>query len=78
MTDLSRHIPPEALEAQAAEQRQRIHQSVNALRFTLRETVRERLDVKSYARTHIWQLIGTTSALALIAGYGITGVFARH
>ena len=78
MSDLSSHLPPDILEKRAAEQRERIHASVDELKSSLRDTVRERLDVRSYARDHIWQLIGTATAFALVAGYGIAGMFTRN
>lgn len=77
MSDLSSHLPPDILEKHAAEQRERIHDSVNALRCSVRDTVRERLDLRGYARDHIWRLIGTASAFALVAGYGVAGMFTR-
>jgi len=74
----SSQLPAEILEQRAAEQRQRIHQSVDELKSSLRETVREHLDVKNYARTHIWRLIAVTSAVALVSGYNVAGMFTRR
>jgi len=76
--EISSHTPPDVLESQAAEQRKRIHQSISELRFSVRETVRERLDAKAYARTHIWQLIGGATAVAFVLGHGFAGMFTRH
>ncbi len=72
------HFPAEVLEQRAAEQRHRIHDSVSELKASVRETVRERLDAKKYARQHIWPIIGATSLVALVMGYGVTGIFTRH
>ncbi len=73
----TQNLPVEVLEQRAAEQRRRIHNSVSELRLSVRETVRERLDVKRYARTYLWPAVGALSFLALVAGYGIAGIFTR-
>ena len=70
--------PAEVLEQRAAEQRQRIDNSVNELKSSLRETVREHLDVENYARSHIWQVVAVTSIMALVSGYGVAGMFSRR
>jgi hypothetical protein len=71
-------LPAEVLEQRAAEQRRRIHNSVSELKSSVRETVRERLDVKRYARAYMWPAVGVVSLIALAAGYGVTGAFTRH
>jgi len=76
--DLSSHFPPEILEQRASEQRQRIHNSVDELKSSLRETVREHLDVENYARTHISRLVAVAAGIALISGYGVAGMFTRR
>lgn len=76
--NLSSHFPAEVLEQRAAEQRQRIHHSVDELKSSLRETVREHLDVENYARAYIWQFVAVTSVVALVSGYGIAGMFTRR
>lgn len=72
------HFPAEVLERRAEEQRARIGESVTELKESLRETVRERLDVNSFARKHRWQLAGIASAFALATGYAVAGMFTRH
>ena len=72
------HFPAEVLEQRAAEQRRRIHNSVDELKSSLRETVREHLDVENYARTYIWRFVAVTSVVALVSGYGIAGMFTRR
>jgi hypothetical protein len=69
---------PDVLEQRAAEQRQRIHNSVDELKSSLRETVREHLDLENYARTYIWRFVAAASAITLISGYGIAGMFTRR
>jgi hypothetical protein len=64
-------IPPEILEKRAADQRQRLHESVSELR----STVREQLDVQKVARTHVWQASAVAGLLALALGYGLAGAF---
>jgi hypothetical protein len=72
------NLPTEILEQRAAEQRARIHHSVDELKSTLRETVREHLDVKKYAREHLWGLLGVGSLVALVSGYTFAGMFTRR
>jgi hypothetical protein len=76
--DLSSHFPAEVLEQRAAEQRQRIHNSVDELKSSLRETVREHLDVENYARTYIWRFVAFAAGIALLSGYGTAGMFTRR
>lgn len=79
---MSEEIPnqfsPDVLEQRAAEQRQRIHNSVDELKSSLRQTVRERLDVENYARTYIWRFVSVAAGIALISGYGVAGMFTRR
>lgn len=76
------NLPPEILEQRAAEQRRQLHNSVNDLKETVRDEVRERLDVKRYAREYsrgyFWQLAGVTSVLALLTGFSVAGIFTRR
>lgn len=75
--DLSSHFPTEVLQQRAAEQRQRIHESVSELKSSVRETVRERLNVEGYVSQRIWQFVAATALVALVSGYGIAGIFTR-
>ena len=76
--DLSSHMPAEVLEQRAAEQRERIDHSITELKSSVRDSIHERLDVESYARSHLWPVAGAASLLALLMGYGITGMFTRR
>ena len=80
--NMSEQIPsqlsPDVLEQRAAEQRQRIHNSVDQLKSSLQETVREHLDVENYARTYIWRFVTVAAGIALISGYGVAGMFTRR
>ena len=76
--ELSSHFPAEVLEKRASEQRQRIHNSVDELKSSLRETVREHLDVEGYARKHIWRFVAVAAVTALLSGYNIAGMFTRR
>ena len=77
-TELPTHFPAAALERRAAEQRERIHESVTDLKATLQENFRERLDPQRFARQHLWKLAAGVSAFALVTGYGIAGMFTRR
>ena len=74
----SQDMPVEVLEQRAAEQRRKIHNSVSELKRSVRQTVRERLDVKRYARTYLWPAASAVSLLGMVVGYGIAGVFTRR
>ena len=83
--ELPSHFPSEVLAQRAAEQRHRLHNSLSEVRSSVadlkssvEENVRKRLDVNRFARPHLWGLATAASAIALIAGYGIAGVFTRR
>ncbi len=76
--EILNRLSQEVLEQRAAEQRQRIHNSVDELKSSLRQTVHERLDMENYARTYIWRLTVGAVAIALISGYGLAELFARR
>jgi 5-methylcytosine-specific restriction endonuclease McrBC GTP-binding regulatory subunit McrB len=67
-------LPSYDLELKAANERQRLHDSVTELKVRLNES----LDVRKNIRQH-FPVVGATSAvLALVAGYYFTGMFTRH
>lgn len=66
--------PSYELELRAAEQRKRLHSSVQELRQQMRET----LDVKRKVRQHLGIVAGVASVFGLALGYGIAGMFTRH
>jgi ElaB/YqjD/DUF883 family membrane-anchored ribosome-binding protein len=71
-------IPFEELEARAAAQRVKIHQSVGELKelkTNVTENVKEKLDPKRLAREHFWAAVGVASLLGLVLGHGLAGVF---
>jgi hypothetical protein len=72
------HLPPDVLERRAEEQRIRIDESLKDLKVSVRETVRERLDVNGLARHHVRKLTLLASVIALAAGYAVAGMFTRH
>ena len=76
--EIPNQLSPDVLEQRAAEQRQRIHNSVDDLKSSLRDTVRERLDVENYARTYIWRFVAVAAGIALLSGYGVAGMFTRR
>jgi hypothetical protein len=70
--------PLDVLQQRAAEQRKKIHQSVDELKqlqTNVTENVREKLDVKRHARQHFWAAAGAASLVALVFSYGLAGVF---
>lgn len=71
-------IPFEVLEQRAAEQRTKIHQSVEELKqlkTNVTENVREKLDPRNLAREHFWPAVGVASLLGLVLGHGLAAVF---
>ena len=64
-------IPVDLLEQRAAEQRRQLHDTVGELR----QSVKERLDLKRNVREHIWPAAGIMALLGLALGYTITGIF---
>jgi len=64
-------LPVDVLEKRAAEQRQQLHQSVSELK----DSVRERLDVKRNVREHLWGLSGGLALVGLVLGYTVVGIF---
>ncbi len=66
-------VPTDILELRAAEQRRRLHNTMSELR----ETVRERVDVKRQAREHLKPAAGAAALFGLILGYGMGGMFVR-
>ncbi len=68
MTDA---IPVDVLEKRAAEQRRQLHNSV----IELRQSVRDRLDVKRNVREHLWSAAGALAVVGLVVGYAVAGVF---
>ena len=74
---MTNSLPADVLEQRAAEQRRRLHNFVSELRSTVRERVRERLDIKRNARQYLWPATCALSLVALVMGYGVAGMFTR-
>ncbi|MGE5325154.1 MAG: hypothetical protein ACM3SW_19960 [Actinomycetota bacterium] len=68
---MTKGIPVDVLEKRAAEQRRHLHNTV----AELRQSVRERLDVKRNLREHLWSASAAVGILGLLAGYAVMGVF---
>jgi hypothetical protein len=67
-------LPSYDLELKAADERQRLHNSVSELKIRLNES----LDLRHNVRAHLPLVCGTTALLGLAAGYYFTGVFLRR
>jgi hypothetical protein len=70
-------LPVEVLEERASQER-KLHDSVSELKSSVRETVRERLDVKLYVSKYFWPATAAVSLMALLLGYGTASVFTRR
>jgi hypothetical protein len=66
-------IPVDVLEKRAADQRRNLHSSV----VELRQSVREKMDVKRNVRNHLGPAAGALAFLGLLLGYAVTGIFTR-
>ena len=64
-------LPAHDLERKAAEERRRLHSSVEELRDHLKDT----LDVKKNARKHLGLACGVAALLGVTLGYSFTGIF---
>jgi hypothetical protein len=66
-------VASDLLELRAAEQRKRLHASVQELR----ETVKERLDVKKNLREYFGPAAGAAAVIGLAMGYGAGSLVRR-
>jgi hypothetical protein len=66
-------VASDLLELRAAEQRRRLHESVQELRAT----VKERLDVKKNLREHFGPAAGAAGVIGVLMGYGAGFIFRR-
>ena len=64
-------LPTGDLEAKAADDRRRLHTSVEELRSHLRDT----LDVNKNTREHLGLACAAAALVGLTAGYAFTGIF---
>jgi hypothetical protein len=67
-------LPADELELRAAEQRKRLHESVEELESRVRET----LDWKRAARTYIVPVSAGAALFSFVVGYALAGIFTRH
>ena len=70
---MTRGIPVDVLEKRAEAQRSLLENRV----VELRQTVKERLDVKRNLRDHLGPAAGAVALLGLVLGYAVAGVFTR-
>ena len=64
-------LPAHDLEQKAAEDRRRLHSSVEELRGHLKDT----LDLKKNTREHLGLACGVAALLGVTVGYAFTGIF---
>ena len=69
---LGPQTPTDILQVRAAEQRRRLHSTV----FELKDTLRDRMNVRRNAREHLLPAAGAAAVCGLILGYGCGGFFA--
>jgi hypothetical protein len=72
-TGVTKGIPADVLEKLAEDQRHLLGDRV----VELRQTVKQRLDVKSNLREHVWSAAGVLTLIGLALGYAVAGVFTR-
>ncbi len=70
-------MPTDVLEVRAADQRRQLHNAVVELKATVRDTVREKLDIRKNARQYLAPVAGVAGLLGLVMGYGFMGMFTR-
>lgn len=70
---MTKGIPADVLEKLAEDQRNVLGDRV----VELRQTVKERLDAKTYVREHVWPAAGVLTLIGLVLGYAAAGVFTR-
>lgn len=64
-------LPAHDLEEKAAEDRRRLHSSVEELRVHLKDS----LDIKKNTREHLGLACGAAALLGVTLGYTVTGIF---
>lgn len=64
-------VPVDVLEKRAADQRRQLHNSVTELR----QTVKEKLDVKRNVREYVWPAAGVMALVGLVLGYSVASIF---
>jgi hypothetical protein len=69
--------PVQDLELRAVEQRNRLHHTTSELKGKITAT-REQLDPAKNVREHFAGVAAGVSALALLVGYGVAGMFTRR
>jgi hypothetical protein len=66
--------PTYELELRAAEQRKRLHNSVEELKYQ----VRDKLNIKRNVHQYMLAASGVASLMGLVLGYGFAGMFTKH
>jgi hypothetical protein len=71
---MTQGLPIDILEKRANEQRDELQGRV----IELRQTVKQKLDLKRNLRDHVWPTAGAAAVLGLALGFGFTGIFTRR
>ena len=77
MNTTSSNTSLDTLQAQAAEERNHLHETVSELRAKV-EAGREKLSLSHQAREHFWGASLLVSVLSLGLGYRVAGIFTRR
>lgn len=67
-------LPSHDLEMKAADDRRRLHTSLEELRFR----IKDEFDVQKQTREHLGLACGLAAVLSLTVGYAFTGIFVHR
>lgn len=68
------NLPSYDLELKAADERQRLHATMEELRSSIKDT----LDVNKNVREHLGTFCGVAAVIGLVSGYAITGILVHQ
>ena len=71
---MTRGLPIDILEKRANAQREELQGRV----IELRQTVRQRLDLRRNLREHVWPAAGAAAVAGMALGFAFTGIFTRR
>ena len=71
---MTQGLPIDILEKRANAQREELQGRV----IELRQTVRQKLNLKRNLRQHVWPAAGAAAVAGMALGFGFTGIFTRR